>query len=698
MLKIETHHRERLAYIYIRQSTIAQVRHNQESTERQYALKEKAIALGWQPEKVRTLDRDLGVSGAHATNRQDFKTLVADVSMGKVGAVLALEASRLARSCLDWQRLLELCALSGTLVIDEDGTYDPADFNDGLLLGIKGTIAQAELHLIRARLQGGKLNKARKGELRLPLPVGLRYDQEGRIVLDPDDEVRKCVEQIFKLFQQYGTAFGVAKHFALNGLRFPKRAYGGLWAGKLIWDRLKYTRLLSILKNPAYAGAYVYGQTRATKRVSSEGDIESGLVAVPRDAWEVLIKDHHEGYIGWDEYLANQETLERNRSFDKESVLSGPAREGLALLQGLLICVRCGRRLSVTYTGNGGIYPTYNCNDSLREGLAPEHPLRVRCELIDAPVAARVLEMLAPAQLELALEAVKELERRDDSIMAQWRMRLERADYEAQLTQKSYEEVDPANRLVAATLERRWNEKLVELEEVRAQYADFEQKHTRVTTPAQKAEVLALAKDFPRLWNARTTKAKDRKRMLRLVIKDIAVERDDESRRILLHIRWQGGECEELAVDIPAVHMFAPEPYSAEMIEKVRSLAQTRSDGEVADLLNEEGLLSINGRPFTHGIIRWIRVSHGIETPDERQADEWTISEVAEKFGVHRNTVAGWIGKGLVASRRRTSVSAHWVLIDSAKAKELRALLRRGSAAASGHSGKVARAQEGGAV
>lgn len=696
--KLQDHHRRRLAYVYVRQSTIAQVRHHQESTERQYALKDKATGLGWQPDMIQILDGDLGVSGAQSSNRQDFKTLAADVSLGKVGAVLALEASRLARSCLDWQRLLELCALTQTLVIDEDGLYDPADFNDGLLLGIKGTIAQAELHIIRARLQGGKLNKARKGELRSPLPVGLMYDQQRRIVLDADDEVRAVVRQIFRLFRQHGSAYGVAHHFAVNEQRFPKRAYGGVWAGKLIWDRLKYTRVLSILKNPAYAGAYAYGQRRTARRISSEGEIQSQIAHVPRESWQVLITDHHEGYIRWEEFVANQETLERNRAYDKENILSRPAREGLALLQGLLLCAQCGRRVTVTYTGNRGIYPTYNCNEARREGLATEHSLTVRCEILDAPVAQRVLEVLAPAQLELATEAVRELARRDDAIMRMWKMRLERADYEAQLAQKCYDEVDPSNRLVAATLERRWNDRLIEFEQVREQYAEFEQKHARVATAEQKAQALALAEDFPRLWHAPTTEAKDRKRMLRLLIKDVTVERDAQSRRALLRIRWQGGACEELPVDLPPRYVFHPEPYSEEIIERVRSLSQTHGDRGVADILNRDGQLSITNRPFTRSIIRWIRTAYGISTADPRRSHEFTIDEVAEKFSVHRNTVSGWIEKGLVDVRRRTSTAPYWVMITPEKETELRSELPIRRQRASRLRRGMARAQEEGAV
>ena len=312
--KITPQHLGKPAYIYIRQSTQAQVLHHQESTERQYALKDKALALGWTETAIRTLDRDLGHSGAQMTGREDFKTLVADVSMGQVGAVFALEVSRLARSNLDWHRLLELCALTHTLVIDSDGCYDPGDFNDGLLLGLKGTMAQAELHFLRGRLQGGKLNKAQKGELRFPLPVGLCYDGEDRIVLDPDDEVRGAVQLVFRLFRETGSAYAVVKRFAEDGLRFPKRAYGGAWAGKLIWGRLSHGRVLGLIRNPSYAGIYVFGRYQYRQRITPQGEVLKRVQPVPKTDWRVHLPGHHEGYITPEEFEQNQARLARNRT------------------------------------------------------------------------------------------------------------------------------------------------------------------------------------------------------------------------------------------------------------------------------------------------------------------------------------------------------------------------------------------------
>src|SRR5215831_18676347 len=531
--KIAEHHRSRPAYIYLRQSTPSQVRYHPESTERQYALREKALELGWSESLIHTLDRDLGKTGTEMAAREDFKTLVAEVSMGQVGAVFALEVSRLARSNLDWHRLLELCAFTQTLVIDEDGCYDPADFNDGLLLGLLGTMAQAELHFLHARLQGGKLNKAKRGELRFPLSAGLCYDAQGRIILDPDEEVRGAVGLVFRLFRETGSAYAVVHRFAEQGLRFPKRAYGGAWDGQLVWGRLSHGRVLSLLKNPSYAGVYVFGRYQYRREMSASGEVRKRMPAVAMPAWRVSLKQHHEGYISWEEFLQNQERLEKNRTHGEQMVLAGPAREGLALLQGLLVCGHCGRALTVRYLGNGGLYPTYLCNRLRREGLARKDCLSFRCDRLDEAISEEVLKALQPAELELALAAMQELERRDESILRQWQMRLERAEYEAALAERRYQEVDPSQRLVASTLERRWNDDLLHLEDLKKQAGDFQRQQVRVTTDEQRAKVLALATDLPRLWHAPTTQPKDRKRMLRLLIKDITVEKRSDTKQLL---------------------------------------------------------------------------------------------------------------------------------------------------------------------
>jgi len=674
---ISEQHLSKTAYVYVRQSTLAQVRHHQESTERQYALKEKALQLGWTDSTVQILDRDLGKSGAQMTGREDFKTLVADVSMGQVGAVFALEVSRLARSNLDWHRLLELCALTDTLVIDEDGCYNPADFNDGLLLGLKGTMAQAELHLLRGRLLGGKLNKARKGELRFPLPVGLSYDDESRIILDPDEEVQGAVALVLRLFRETGSAYAVVQQFAKSKLRFPRRSYGGAWNGKLIWGCLTHGRVLYLLKNPSYAGVYVFGRYQYVRQICPSGEVYKHMRPVPMADWRVSLQEHHEGYISWEEYLTNQKLLEKNRTNGGEMMLNGPAREGLALLQGLLVCGHCGRSITVRYTGSGGIYPCYQCNWLHREGLASKSCMTFRCDLLDAAIAEEVLQALKPAELELALAALEELEARDHTIGRQWQMRLERAEYEAALAERRYQEVDPSQRLVAATLERRWNDALLRWEELKQQAAEFQRQHTRAATPEQKAKVLALAKDLPKLWHAPTTQAKDRKQMLRLLIKDITVEKS-APKQLSAHIRWQGNASTHLTILLPA-NVADRVRYPAIVVERIREMAHHFPDAEIADQLRQQGHTSAKGKPYTAKIVQWIRCRYRIPPPVLQMPEELTVHQVAKHFEVSEHVVYYWIQRSLLRARKLNAGSPYWITLDEADDHKLREWVRNSS-------------------
>src|SRR6266568_5032926 len=676
--KIQEHHRSKPAYIYLRQSTPGQVLHHRESTERQYALREKARELGWNESLIRTLDQDLGKTGTEMTRREDFKTLVADVSMGQVGAVFALEVSRLARSNLDWQRLLELCAFTSTLVIDEDGCYDPSDFNDGLLLGLKGTMAQAELHFLHARLQGGKLNKAKKGELRFPLPLGYGYDEQGRIVPDADAEVRGAVEMVFRLFRETGSAYAVVHRFTERGLGFPKRAYGGAWDGKIIWGRLSHSRVLSVLKNPSYAGMYVFGRYQYRREINLDGEIRKRMQAVAMPDWRVSLQQHHEGYITLEEFVKNRERLQKNRTNGEETVLSGPAREGLALLQGLLLCGNCGHALTVRYRGNGGICPTYQCNLLRREGLATKSCMVFRCDLLDGVIAEEMLKALQPAELELALAALHELESRDQSILRQWQMRLERAEYEVALAERRYQEVDPANRLVAGTLERRWNDALLHLDELNKEAAEFQHQEAHVATPEQKAKVLALARDLPRLWHAPTTQSKDRKRMLRLLFKDITVEKLSPLQQLQVHIRWQGGASTSLSVPLPP-KIADRVRYPAVLVDRVRQLALRLPDAEIAAQLQREGHVSAKGQAYTAKIVQWIRGCYQIPRAVLKRPEELSVQQVAKEFGVGPSVVYYWIERHLIQARRINNRSPYWITLNASDEPKLRDRVRNSS-------------------
>jgi recombinase-like zinc beta ribbon protein len=397
--------------------------------------------------------------------------------------------------------------------------------------------------------------------------------------------------------------------------------------------------------------------------------------AVAMADWRVSLPEHHEGYISWEEFLKNQERLDKNRTNDEETLLSGPAREGLALLQGLLLCGHCGRALTVRYTGNGGIYPCYLCNWLRREGLASKDCMSFRCNLLDAAIAEEVLAALQPAELELALAALQELEARDQAILRQWQMRLERAEYEAALAERRYQEVDPSQRLVAATLERRWNDALLQLEELKKQAAEFQRQEARVATSEQKAKVLALARDLPRLWHAPTTPAKDRKRMLRLLIKDITVEKPSARKQLLAHIRWQGGACSTLSLQLPP-KIADRVRYPAAVVDRVRNLAQSLPNAEIVERLNREGHVSALGKPFTGSMIQWIRYRYQIPKVTLACPEELTVEQVAKRFRVSPNVVYYWIDRSVIRARRLNSGAPYWITLDEADEQKLRDWVR----------------------
>lgn len=663
--KIQIQHLEKIACVYLRQSTMKQVRFNQESTERQYALKSKAESLGWSTEKIKVLDGDLGLSGTQSDLRKDFQALVAKVSMNKVGAVFALEASRLSRSNTDWHRLIELCSFTGTLIIDEDGCYNPSDFNDQLLLGLKGTMSQAELHFIRARLQGGKRNKAKKGELRFPLPVGYCYGDENQVVLDPNEELRAVIALVFDLFKKEGSAYAVSHKFNGQSLKFPKRSYGGIWNGKIIWGNLTQSRVLSILKNPCYAGAYVYGRFGHKKQISPDGNkIQNKAVTKPMDEWEVMIKDHHEGYISWNEYEKNQSILKKNRTNIKDNLLPAAAREGYALLQGLLICKKCGRKVTIRYKGDNGCYPWYQCNKEKAEGLSTTECIVIQSTLIDQIIAKRISKVVNQSNIKSSIKIFSELEERSQKIDKQWEMSIQRAQYKADLAQRRYEEVDPSNRLVASTLEKKWNESLVNLEEVKEQYREICKKRTINEFSKCREELLNLSEDFQKLWESTKTSTKDKKRILRLLIKDITIgERQGDRKTIDLQIRWQGGALEELSVcRLKPSH--EKWKHSPELVKRVKKLASSMTDNEIAEVFNSENMKTNKGNTFTKSIISWIRYKHKISAKEQRQKNEFTAKETMKKFGVSYFVVSYWIERKVVMARQTKKGTPWWITID----------------------------------
>ena len=663
--KVQSEHLNKTAIVYIRQSTITQVRFNQESTERQYALKDKALSLGWSQEQIQVIDEDLGISGSGRSRRKGFDQLVARVSLGEVGAIFGLEISRLARSSADLLRLLELCGLFNTIVVDEDGIYDLGDFNDRLILGFKGTMSEAELHFLKIRMLGGKKNKAKKGELRFPLPVGYIYDADGQTVMDPDEEVQMAVRNVFKCFKASGSAYGVVRYFAQNSLRFPKRAYGGAWAGKLVWGLLAHSRVLGILYNPCYAGAYVYGRYRDQKQVNPEGLFVHHTIRLPKEQWEVFIPDHHPGYISWKMYEVNHKQLQNNRTNLERS---GPAREGIALLQGLLLCGKCGRRMTVRYTGNGGIVPVYECKGRWEYGQ------KATCTIVPAPaidkaVSTRLMEIMQPAELELAIEVMDKLLKEADDLDKGWKLSIERAQYEAERAQHQYQLVEPENRLVARSLESGWNEKLVELSRIKKEYKQYRLRQSWRPAEQDKSMILALAKELPRIWDAPTTTAKEKKRILRVVIEDVTVFAEARQPDVRLGLRWRNNCSEQIHTTKPLPGAIARK-HTKKTVELVQKLSTTMTDEQIAAHLNESGLSTPEGRVFTVDSIKWIRYSHNIQGL-YTQCKGLPVKEVAEKFNVTPGVVYYWIERGIVDAKK---VAPGWpwdIQMDEHKEAEL---------------------------
>lgn len=635
--KITREHLERLAVIYVRQSTLAQVRDHGESTQRQYALTGDAERLGWPAERVMVIDADLGVSGRGGSDRTGFKELVGKVCCGEVGAVFGLEVSRLARSTADLQRLLELCGLTETLIIDGDGVYDLAQFNDRLLLGLKGTMSEAELHILAGRLQGARRAAAARGELRVPLPVGLIYDDEDQVVLDPDEEVRAAIGDVFRCFEQTGSACAVVRAFAPR--RFPARAYGGAWAGQLRYVPLTHSRALTVLQNPAYAGAYVFGRRRVRRQVEPDGTVRSRVRLLPREQWGIVIYDHHPGYITWEQFLANERRLKANRTFQG----ARPVREGSALLQGIVRCGCCGRSMATFYTSDGK--PGYDCKRSRVDGVGTPGCRGVMGEVIEQAVAKRLLAAVAPEQITLALKATDTVTDRRSRASRAAQLRVERARYDAARAERAFHQCDPENRLVARSLESRWEAKLRELQDAETELA---RQATETALPAR-AEIEALARDLPRLWTAPSTRHRDRKRLLRALIADVTLTCQPEEPEIQIGIRWQSGASEQLTVLRPAA---ARSARAQAVFEIIRELGPTHTNQQLADHLNQTGWLTASGRPFTEDSARWMRWKHRIPSPPKLPPDELGIHDLAQRLNVGDSVIYRWIKQGKLHTRR----------------------------------------------
>lgn len=640
--KITADHLRRDAYLYVRQSTLRQVVENTESTKRQYALRQRAIALGWPVERVVVIDSDQGQSGASSSDRQGFKRLVAEVGIGKAGVVLGLEVSRLARNNADWHRLLEICALTRTLICDEDGLYDPCEFNDRLLLGLKGTMSEAELHVLQSRLRGGVLSKARRGELMSALPIGLSYDGDGNVVLDPDSRVQDTIRHFFATFRRTGSARATVKAFSVDNLLFPKRPRSGPGRGQLTWGPLYHFRALQLLHNPRYAGAFCFGR-RASRRTADGG---WSCVLVPRDEWHALIVDAHPGYISWAEFEDNQRRLLECAQARGNDRRASPPREGPALLQGLVVCGICGTRMTVRYHTRREIArPEYICYG---EGIRSATSIcqNVPGATVDTAVGELLLATVTPLALEVALNVQQELETRIDEADRLRAKHVERARYDAELARRRYMAVDPDNRLVADALEAEWNDSLRALDGAQDDYERQRAADRTSLTQHQRDRVVALATDFPALWRDPSTEQRERKRMVRLLITDVTLLKRDE---IVAHVRFNGGQTTSLALSIPP-NAWQQRKTSQEVIDEIDRLLDGHTDAEIAVILNERGFTSGEGKLFHRLMVHNLRHTYRLRSRYDRLREKGllTLDEIAQALNISTATVKAWRRDGLL--------------------------------------------------
>lgn len=546
--KIQGHHRDRLAVVYVRQSTVQQVERHQESTRLQYGLVERAERLGWASARVLVIDEDLGQSGRSAEGRPGFQRLVAEVGLNHVGLVLGLEMSRLARSCRDWYQLLEVCAVFGTLIADHDGVYDPGEYHDRLLLGLHGMMSEAELHVLQQRLLAGKRAKAARGELGMTVPMGYVRRPSGEVIKDPDEQARSTIALVFDQFERRGTINGVLKYLVDHRIQLPQRVRSGPGQGGLDWRRPNRVTLSNVLHHPIYAGAYVYGRRPIDPRRQRPGRPNTGKrVAKPPD-WAVVLKDRLPASISWAQFERNLRQLEANTAQGL-----GAGRQGPSLLAGLVICGRCGLRLSAVYHNNGSTL-RYECNR-----MAIEYG-EARCQslvgrVLDECVTAQVLRALEPAALEISLQVAEDVETERAQLHRHWQQRLERAHYQTERAARQYRAVEPEHRLVARTLERQWEAALAAEAALQADYDRFLAEQPATLSASERAAIRRLASDIPALWRASTTTAADRQAIIRQLVERIIVTVRGESEQVDVQIHWLGGQGTQTTLTRPVARL-----------------------------------------------------------------------------------------------------------------------------------------------
>ena len=654
--KIKLSHTQRAAYVYIRQSSPGQVEHNRESTARQYALAGRACQLGWPKEQVLIIDEDLGLSGSGIDQRSGFARLTSEVALAHVGIVLGLEVSRLARNNADWYRLLELCGITDTLIGDADGVYHPALFNDRLLLGLKGTMSEAELHIIRARLDGGIRNKAARGELRRGLPVGLVWgERDGEVLFHPDEAVAGAIRTVFERFAELGSARRVWLWFRSEGLPLPLQTNPAGMPGPIRWVAPTYHAIHQILTNPVYAGAYTFGKTRYERYLDAQGTVRKRMRHLPREQWAVLIRDHHPGFIDWASFEANQARLGSNTK-PKPHQAGGAVREGSALLQGIVSCGHCGRRLHVHYRGRNSAPGYHCCGKDLVNGRGV-YCLNVGGTVIEQAVADAFLQAITPAAIEATRLSVEQLRANHDAALSQWRLEVERARYEAERAERRYRMVEPENRLVARGLETEWENRLHDLAAAEMELRRREQQRPSTISAAQLQAIQSLGSDIRQVWTAATTTDRDRKELLRTILEEVVLNLKRAEGRVHLTLRWRGGAFTTLDVPVPKFKPMGPRT-DEDTISLLRRLAALYPDEVIAGILNRQGRKTATGERFTANQVGSLRRYRGIPryqppaTPPDGELV--TIRKAAQILGMNTSSIHRWLADGFIAGEQVT--------------------------------------------
>jgi excisionase family DNA binding protein len=649
---IQESHLRRAAYVYIRQSSATQVLVNRESTDRQYHLSERAVQLGWSKAQIKLVDEDLAQSGSGVVLRNGFAQMTNEVALGKVGIIICLEASRVARNNTEWYRLLDLCSVTDTLIGDLDGIYHPGLFNHRLLLGLKGTMAEAELHVLRMRLNGAIRNKAKRGELRRSLPVGLVWGEgEGQVIFHPDQAVVGAIRTVFEKFAELGSARQVWLWFQTQELLFPHECPNG----EILWVKPTYVAVHAVLGNPVYAGVYAYGKSRSERYVDETGRVRNRTRRLPMEQWAVLIHNHHPGFIDWATFEKNQARMASNAPPAPEQT-SGAVREGSALLQGLATCGRCGRHLRVYYDGKNST-PGYYCANGRALNGRGTWCLRVGGVRVDKAVVETFLNALAPAGLEAAIVAQDQGEAQDQAALKQFRLQVERSRYEAERAERRFRNVEPENRLVARTLETEWENKLQEQKAAEAELARKEHEERLQLTEEQRQQIQALGSDLKRVWDAPTTTDRDRKELLRSLLEEVKIELLPEENKAHLVLRWKTGTVSELDV-IWRVRRVAAIRTDEDTVELVRRLAVHHPDTIIAGVLNRQGRKTARGQSFTADHVGNLRRSWKIacyQAPSTPAKGELlTVEAAADQLGVAASTLLRWLNDGFIGGEQVT--------------------------------------------